>query len=47
MLTVTGAPLYRAPEMLEGGSYTQKVDLWGVGLSLFFAASGGIHPFYD
>ena len=35
MLTVTGTPYYRAPEMLTGGGYDQNVDLWALGVLIF------------
>ena len=35
MLTITGTPIYRAPEMFLGGGYSEKVDLWAVGVTLF------------
>ena len=35
MLTNTGTPDYKAPELYEGGSYTQAIDLWAAGVVLF------------
>jgi len=35
MLTNTGTPDYKAPELYEGGSYSQLIDLWAVGVMLF------------
>lgn len=35
MLTITGTPYYRAPEMFEGSGYTEKADSWATGISLF------------
>lgn len=44
MLTQTGAASYTAPELSLGHSYTEKVDLWGVGCVLYNAIFGDI-PF--
>ena len=35
MLTLTGTPYYRAPEMFLGGGYDHAVDVWAVGVTLF------------
>ena len=35
MLTLTGTPLYRAPEMFTGGGYDERVDLWSLGVLIF------------
>lgn len=35
MLTMTGTPFYRAPEMFTGGGYDQRVDLWALGVLIF------------
>ena len=40
MLTLTGTPYYRAPEMFEGGGYDQMVDLWAAGVTLFKLITG-------
>jgi aurora kinase len=40
-----GTIYYRPPEMLWGSPYTQKVDLWSLGVLIFELASGGINPF--
>ena len=40
MLTLTGTPYYRAPEMFEGGGYDHMVDLWAVGVTLFKIITG-------
>jgi serine/threonine protein kinase len=35
MLTLTGTPLYRAPEMFTGGGYDERVDLWALGVMIY------------
>jgi serine/threonine protein kinase len=42
MITKTGFLLYRAPELLEDGpfGYSANVDIWSVGVSLYFMLSG-------
>ena len=40
MLTLTGTPYYRAPEMFSGGGYDHMVDLWAVGVTLFKLMTG-------
>jgi len=35
MQTLTGTESYKAPEMLMGGEYSTKVDLWSAGCVLF------------
>ena len=37
MLTHTGAIAYTAPEIQQGSSYNEKVDIWGVGCILYNA----------
>lgn len=44
MLTQTGAAAFTAPEIQMGHSYTEKVDLWGVGCVLYNALLGDV-PF--
>lgn len=44
MLTVTGTPYYRAPEMFEGGGYDELVDVWALGITVFKLMTG-ITPF--
>ncbi|XP_058449629.1 ovarian-specific serine/threonine-protein kinase Lok isoform X2 [Malaya genurostris] len=49
MRTLCGTPLYVAPEVLMTGgrgSYTRKVDIWGLGVVLFTMLSGTL-PFSD
>jgi calcium-dependent protein kinase len=40
MLTLTGTPYYRAPEMFEGGGYDERVDLWALGVTMFKLMTG-------
>lgn len=40
MLTVTGTPFYRAPEMFEGGGYDEMVDMWALGITMFQLMTG-------
>lgn len=35
MLTNTGAASFTSPEINSGQSYTEKIDLWGVGCVLY------------
>lgn len=44
MLTNTGTYYYKAPEMFLGGGYTEKVDNWAVGISLYEMITG-VTPF--
>lgn len=40
MLTPTGTPFYRAPQILEGGGYDQMVDMWALGVTMFKMMTG-------
>lgn len=40
MLTITGTPYYRAPEMFNGGGYDERVDMWAVGVTLYKLVTG-------
>lgn len=40
LLTLTGTPYYRAPEMFEGGGYDERVDLWALGITMFKLMEG-------
>jgi serine/threonine protein kinase len=44
MLTLTGTPYYRAPEMFEGGGYDEKVDIWALGVTMY-KLMAGVTPF--
>ena len=35
MLTPTGIPQFRAPEILDGEKYTEKSDIWMIGLMIY------------
>lgn len=35
MITATGTPGYKAPEMLQGGKYTESIDMWAAGVSMY------------
>ena len=36
---------YRAPEVLLGSGYSEKIDLWSVGVIMWEMAQGGLTPF--
>ena len=40
MLTLTGTPFYRAPEMFTGGGYDERVDMWAFGVMIFELVTG-------
>ena len=44
MQSACGTPLYMAPEVLKGGSYTVQADLWAIGLIIYEMVIGS-HPF--
>jgi len=35
-MTVIGTPFYVAPEMLQIKGYNEKIDLWSVGITIYF-----------
>ena len=44
MLTIAGSLNYSAPEMFNGGGYTEKIDLWAIGVTLYQVITG-VTPF--
>lgn len=44
MLTNTGTYYYKAPEMFKGAGYTEAVDCWAAGISLYEMITG-VTPF--
>lgn len=36
MRTKTGLDQWSAPETRQGGNYTEAVDIWGIGVILYF-----------
>ena len=37
--------MYMAPEIWKGKPYTNKVDIWGLGVALFMMLHDGAMPF--
>lgn len=46
MLTIIGTYFYLAPEIVMGGGYDERVDLWSVGVTLYKLVTGTT-PFED
>lgn len=46
MLTIIGTSLYLAPEILLGGGYDERVDLWSIGVTIYQLVAG-VTPFYS
>lgn len=40
MMTMTGTPNYRAPEMVSGSIYSESVDLWSLGCLMYRLVTG-------
>lgn len=40
MLTRTGTENFSAPEMLDHGAYTEKIDMWSAGCILYTMLAG-------
>jgi serine/threonine protein kinase len=46
MLTIIGTSQYLAPEILLGGGYDERVDLWSIGVTLYSLVAGET-PFFS
>ena len=44
MIAKTGTPMFTAPEMFNGGVYTEAVDVWGIGIIMYLLLTGTL-PF--
>lgn len=40
LFTMTGTLFYRAPEIVNGGGYDEKVDIWAAGITLYKLITG-------
>jgi serine/threonine protein kinase len=46
LITLTGSPMYRAPEVVKGLKHSESVDLWGIGMVILYILTGE-NPFFD
>ncbi|OHS95779.1 hypothetical protein TRFO_38076 [Tritrichomonas foetus] len=46
MKTRCGSPCYSSPELIVGEGYTEKTDIWSLGIVLYFLTTGKV-PFCD
>ena len=44
-MTQIGSPLYAAPEVYSTNFYTEKIDIWGVGIILLYLTSNDANEF--
>ena len=44
--TQVGTPVYYSPEVIECGAYTEKSDIWSLGVTIYEAVAN-IYPFGD
>lgn len=42
--TNCGTPIYMAPEIWQGKPYNEKVDIWSIGVMMYYLLTGN-HPF--
>lgn len=42
--TNCGTPIYMAPEIWESKLYNEKVDIWSIGVVMYYLLTGA-HPF--
>lgn len=42
--TNCGTPIYMAPEIWQSQNYNEKVDIWSIGVTMYYLL-GGCHPF--
>ena len=41
-----GTLIYMAPEVALDHDYTKSVDMWAIGIIMYFTLTGGKHPLY-